>query len=60
MELISIADTRAAATRAGIKWIQEGEKSNAYFLGLEKSRTNSNKIKSLKSDSGSNITDPKD
>ena len=26
MELISIADTRAAATRAGIKWIQEGGK----------------------------------
>ena len=38
MELILIADTRAAAIRAGVKWINEGEKSNAYFLGLEKNK----------------------
>ena len=58
MELKLIADTRAAATRAGVKWIQEGEKSNAFFLGLEKTRANSNRILSLNDQSGSNITDP--
>ena len=36
MELKLIADTRAAATRAGVKWIQEGEKSNAFFFRIRK------------------------
>ena len=58
IDLKLIADTRAAATRAGVKWIQQGERSNAYFLGLEKSRANANTITALNDVSGNSINDP--
>ena len=38
--------------RSRAKWIEEGEKSTSYFLGLEKSRQNYNCINSLKDDTG--------
>ena len=58
IELKVISDTRAAATRAGIKWVQEGEKNTAYFLGLEKARINSNKITSVYDDKGGSVNEP--
>ena len=35
-EILLIEETKATSNRAGIKWIQEGEKNNKHFLGLEK------------------------
>ena len=38
--------------RSRAKWVQDGEKSTAYFLNLEKSRQSSNAINSLKDEAG--------
>ena len=38
--------------RSRAKWVQEGEKSSAYFLNLEKIRQTNNRIEELKDDSG--------
>ena len=59
-EIILIEETKATSIRAGIKWIQEGEKNNKYFLGLEKSRNNTNTIHSLKSQDSDTLINSSD
>ena len=49
LELMEIETTKSAAIRAGIKYIEEGEKNSRYFYALEKSRLNLSTIKQLKS-----------
>ena len=39
--------THAAFVRSRSKWIEEGEKSTSYFLNLEKTRQNNNRITKL-------------
>ena len=48
IEIKAINDTKAAGIRAGVKWIEQGEKNNKFFLGLERSRVAKNTIDSLK------------
>ena len=64
IEIQLIEKTKASSIRAGIKWIQEGEKNNKYFLGLEKSKYNANTIFQLKSSNNNNpavsISKPED
>ena len=48
IELKLINDTKSSSIRAGIKWIEQGEKNNKYFLGLEKTRVEKNTIDTLK------------
>ena len=43
-EAILIEETRGIQIRSGIKWMEEGEKSSKFFLGLEKSRAMNNTI----------------
>ena len=38
------AETRGRQIRSGIKWMEEGEKSTKFFLGLEKARALNNTI----------------
>ena len=56
LEIISIEEAKMASIRAGVKWIQEGEKSNKYFLGLEKCRNSANTINALKKHSDNTKT----
>ena len=56
IELKLIEDTKSASLRAGVKWIEQGEKNNKYFLGLEKTRVARNNIDSLKRDVDSTDT----
>ena len=44
LEIFSLAETKGAQIRAGIKFSELGEKCNKFFLGLEKSRSKSNTI----------------
>lgn len=44
LEFFSIAESRGAQLRAGIKFSELGEKCNRFFLSLEKSRSTSNTI----------------
>ena len=46
--------------RARAKWVEEGEQSTKYFLGLEKSRQNFNCINSLKDSCGLSVTSDKE
>ncbi|MEM6737394.1 MAG: reverse transcriptase domain-containing protein [Bacteroidota bacterium] len=48
IEIEAIHKARGAQLRAGIKWIEEGEKSNKFFLALEKSRSTRNTITKVK------------
>ena len=52
LELTELDKARGAALRAGIKYIEEGEKCTKYFLSLEKSRSQANTIKKLKNHNG--------
>ena len=38
--------------RSRAQWVEKGEKSTSYFLGLEKARQNSNCIECLKESNG--------
>ena len=49
LELRLIEETRGASMRAGIKWIEKGERGNKFFLGLERARAKNNVIHKLKS-----------
>ena len=46
--------------RARAIWVEEGEQSTKYFLGLEKSRQNFNCINSLKDSCGLSVTSDKE
>ena len=53
-ELDSMYEQKAAGyqVRSRAQWVEKGEKSTSYFLGLEKSRQNSNCIECLKDSNG--------
>ena len=44
LEVFTLAETRGAQIRAGIKFAELGEKCNKFFLALEKNRSSSNTI----------------
>ena len=52
LELEERIKTRGAQIRAGIKWIEEGEKCTKFFIGLEKTRANSNTVFRLQGENG--------
>ena len=58
LEIITIKETEGARIRAGLKWAQEGEKCNKYFLNLEKQRANNNTIFSIRDEANNLLTDP--
>ena len=41
IEIMERQKIHAAQVRARVKWVEEGEKNSKYFLGLEKSKSNS-------------------
>ena len=47
-DLLLADKAKGAQIRSRAQWIEKGEKSNAYFLNLEKKRQSSNVIRSLK------------
>ena len=55
IEIQELNYARGAQIRSRIKWIEDGEKNTKYFLNLEKKRSTSNLISSLKT--ANNITD---
>lgn len=61
-ELDSIYEYRAkgAQIRARAEWIEQGEKSTNFFLGLEKSRQLKKNINTLTSSDGRTLTDQTD
>ena len=48
LEIFTLADSRGAQIRAGIKFAELGERCNKFFLGMEKSRSTNNTIFKLK------------
>ena len=57
LEVFELEKAKGARLRAGIKEIKEGEKSTKFFLSLEKSKSNSNVIRRLMTDSGNYVHD---
>lgn len=47
-EIYEMAQARGAQIRSRAHWIEQGEKNTKFFLGLEKSRGNTNNITRLK------------
>ena len=58
LDNIYISKAKGAYIRSRAKWIEEGERSSAYFCRLEKSRQERNTIKALLIDN-QECTDPK-
>ena len=56
LEVIEKEKHRAAQVRSRAKWVEEGERSNKYFLGLEKIRAKSKIMEQVKDENG-NIID---
>jgi exonuclease III len=56
-DLHSIHEAKGAQTRARVKWIEEGERNNKYFLSLEKTKAINNTITSLVDSNGDIVTD---
>ena len=52
LEKIYQAEAKGAGIRARVKWIEQGERSTKYFLGLEKNSVRKKEIKQLKSQNG--------
>ena len=52
LEIINISESEGARIRSGQKWAEDGEKCTKYFLNLEKNRSNSNTIFSIKGENG--------
>ena len=52
---ISLTRAKGAILRSRMKWLQQGERPNSFFLNLEKSRSSKKAILSLKADDGSII-----
>ena len=48
-------EAKGPGTRARVKWIEHGERSTKYFLGLEKNSVRKKEIKQLKSQNGKRI-----
>ena len=54
---LQIAECRAAALRARVVDLEQGERHSAYFLGLEKQKQNRQIISELKNSEGKLVTD---
>ena len=52
LEKIYQAEAKGARIRARVKWIEQGERSTKYCLGLEKNSVRKKEIKQLKSQNG--------
>ena len=52
MDLVHMVESKGAQVRAKAQWIEKGEKSTKYFLGLEKSRANYKVIVKLRKQDG--------
>lgn len=50
--------TEGMMLRSKVLWIEQGEKSNKYFLNLEKKRKSKTHVRKLINDQGQEITDP--
>lgn len=48
---------RAAQVRSRVRWVEEGEKSSAYFFRLEKKRSADRRISALRESDGTVISD---
>jgi hypothetical protein len=59
LDKILKSKTTILAARSRIKWLEYGEKSNKYFLNLNKSYQNSSYFKSFQNDSGAEIFESK-
>ena len=46
--------------RSRLRWAEDGEKSNKYFLGLEKRNSRKKRCKTDSTDSGEEVTNPED
>ena len=60
LEIHKIHEAKGAQIRAGIKWIEQGEKCNKFFLALEKSRAISNTIVAVRDKQGQIVKDEHD
>ena len=60
LDLIYTKKSYAAFIRSRSKWIEEGERSSSYFLGLEKKRQSHNYISKLSDEQGTQYTQDKD
>lgn len=52
--------TRGAQIRSRSKWIEDGERNSSFFLRLENSRGSFNRIDSLKTEDGTQLTTDRD
>ena len=53
-------ESKGAAIRARIDWVEHGEKNSKYFCGLERSKHLNNVIAKLKNEEGNIVTDNND
>ena len=56
LDILALQDAHGAQIRSRIKWIEEGEKNNKYFLSLEKRQYNSKIMTSLVDQQGNVIS----
>ena len=59
-EAITLAETRGAQLRAGIKYAELGEKNNRFFFNLEKNRACTNTIFRIKDENGLELNSSND
>jgi exonuclease III len=55
--LQSLHEAKGAQIRSRVKWIEQGEKNNKYFLGMEKVKAINNTITSLEDNNGRVVTE---
>lgn len=60
LELRQMEATKGASIRAGIKWVEEGERNTKFFLSLEKYRSACNTIYKLKDSNGGKPVEEED
>ena len=57
LEIIECKESEGARIRAGLKWVELGEKNNAFFLGLEKQRSRNETLFRVKNRDGLILAD---
>ena len=60
IEIKAINEAKGAQIRSRVKWIEEGEKCNKYFLSLEKSNAMNNTLCRVKNEEGLMVTKEKE
>ena len=56
LELIEINKAKGAQIRSRIKFVEDWEKNNKFFLGIEKARANSKIMEQIKDEQGNTLT----